>query len=495
MTTRISATTAPRGTRRGLILLSLILSMGLAALDSTIVSTALPTIVGELGGFAQFSWVFSLYLLTQTAAIPIYGRLADMYGRKPTLIFSIILFMTGSVLCGLSQSMTALIVFRALQGIGAGGLIPVAQTVVGDIYTLEQRARMQGLISSVWAISAVLGPLLGGVLVHFSWRLVFYVNVPLTIIALVLFTTEYHEDPTHAHHRQTLDIPGSILLVVWVTSLILGLLQGQSWGYESAPTLITFLVAGLGIVAFFLWEARASQPILALSLLRIPIIGAGNVASLLSGGLLIGLTGFIPTFVQGVLGGSPTVAGLVLTSMSVGWPLASAAAGRSILRFGGKVTAVMGGALAALGTLWMLSLNGSSQIWSIAPRSFIVGAGLGFVTTTALVLIQEVVPRRERGAATGSNLFARMLGSTIFIGVMGAVLNSYLEAHVGGGSEAVSRLLGAISSGTIRGSTFRGVQGALSGGLHEVFLVSFSLAILALIATTFMPRRVQSALE
>lgn len=491
MTTSIQDSDPARGARRNLILLALILAMGLTALDSTIVSTALPTIVGDLGGFAQFSWVFSLYLLTQTATIPIYGRLADMYGRKPTLIFSILLFMLGSVLCGLSTSMTALIIFRALQGIGAGGLVPVAQTVVGDLYTLEQRARMQGLLSSVWAISAVLGPLLGGLLVHYSWRLVFYVNVPITAIALLLLWAEYREQH-HPPHRQQLDVLGSVLLVVWVTALILGLLQGQAWGYGSAPTFAAFAVALLGLAGFVFWEARVPQPIIALRLLRIPVIGMGNIATLFAGGLVIGLSGYIPTFVQGVLGGSPTEAGLVLTAMSVGWPIASSFAGRLILRVGGKVTAMIGGVLVTAGTIWLLGLGPSSAIWTVAPRSFVVGAGLGFITTTTLVLIQEAVGRRERGAATGSNLFARMLGSSVFIGVMGAVLNNYLESHVQGGAEAVSRLLGAISSGRATGAAFHGVQGALSAGLHNVFLVSVVLSAAALVATAFVPRHVES---
>lgn len=493
MTTPSAGLPAPMRTRRGLVLLALVLSMGLSALDSTIVSTALPTIVGDLGGFAAFSWVFSLYLLAQTATIPIYGRLADMYGRKPTLIFSVLLFMLGSVLCGTSTSMTALIAFRALQGLGAGGLIPVAQTVVGDLYTLEQRARVQGVISSVWAISAVLGPLLGGFLVLFNWRLVFYVNVPVTIIALLLLWTEYHEAPSRQRHRQVLDVPGAVLLVLWVTSLILALLQGPAWGYGSPLSLGVLAIAALGLSAFLYWESRATQPIIALRLLRVPVVGAGNMATLLSGGLVIGLVGFIPTFVEGVLGGSPTMAGLVLTAMSVGWPLSSALAGRLILRFGGRATAMLGGVLTVLGTLSVLGLGTSSAIWTVAPRSFAVGAGLGFITTTAIVLIQEVVGYDQRGAATGSNIFSRMLGSSVLIGLMGAVLNGYLQAHVRGGAEAVSRLLGAVSAGSVGSPAFHAARGALSGGLHEVFVVSFLLALVALVATAFIPRRIEAA--
>ncbi|MDA8345203.1 MAG: MDR family MFS transporter [Thermaerobacter sp.] len=484
---------AQQAKARKLVLLALILAMGLAALDSTIVSTALPTIVGELGGFAQFSWVFSLYLLTQTATIPIFGRLSDMYGRKMVLAVSILIFMGGSALCGLSTSMTALIIFRALQGIGAGGLLPVAQTIVGDLYTLEQRARMQGLFSSVWAIAAVLGPLLGGVLVTLSWRLVFYVNVPVTAFALLLLLTQFHESVGREKHRQTLDVPGSVLLLVWVSALILALLQGPTWGFTSTKDLIAFAVAILGLVGFVWRELHTPQPIFSLSLLRIPVVAVGNLGTLLAGGLTIGLTGYIPTFVQGVLNGSPTEAGLVVTAMSIGWPLASTISGRMILRFGARVSAVIGGLAAMAGTYTLLSLGTGTSIWAIAPRTFLVGIGLGFITTTAIVLIQEVVGWKLRGAATGSNLFARMLGSSVFVGVMGGILNASLSHRVPGGPEAVSKLLAATSQGPGNVLHLSGVQAALSAGLHGVFVLAFALAIVAFVVLLFMPHRVESA--
>ncbi len=489
MQSSTSAQEAQSRRARNLVVLALILSMGLGAVDSTIVSTALPTIVGDLGGFSQFSWVFSLYLLTQTAVIPIYGRLADMHGRKITLAVSILIFMGGSALCGLSTSMTALIVFRALQGIGAGGLMPVAQTIVGDLYTLEQRARMQGLFSSVWAISAVLGPLLGGLLVTLSWRLVFYVNVPITVIALILLLTYFHEAQGRERHRQRLDVPGSVLLLVWVSSLILGLLQGPVWGFSSAPDIACFGVAAVGLILFLWQEGRAQQPIFSLSLQRIPVVAVGNLGTLLAGGLTIGLTGYIPTFVQGVLNGTPTEAGLVVTAMSIGWPLASTISGRMILRVGAKVTAVIGGIAATLGCFTLLNLGTRTPIWDIAPRTFLVGLGLGFITTTAIVLIQEVVGWKLRGAATGSNLFARMLGSSVFVGVMGALLNASLVHRVPGGPEAISRLL----QGATTAVHAAGVRDALSLGLHGVFVLAFVLAVLSLLVLIFMPHRVESA--
>ena len=476
---------------RSLVLLALILAMGLAALDSTIVSTALQTIVGELGGFSQFSWVFSLYLLTQTATIPIFGRLADMHGRKMVLAVSILIFMGGSALCGLSTSMTWLIIFRALQGVGAGGLLPVAQTIVGDLYTLEQRAKMQGLFSSVWAIAAVFGPLLGGVLVSLSWRLVFYVNVPVTIVALLLLMSQFHEPVRHERHRQTLDVLGGVLLVVWVSALILALLQEPVWGISSVQDIAAFAIAVLGLIAFIWWELRTPQPIFSLSLLRLPIVAVGNIGTLLAGGLTIGLTGYIPTFVQGVLSGTPTQAGLVVTAMSIGWPLASTISGRMILRFGARVTSVIGGIAVVAGTYTLLGLGTATSIWAIAPRSFLVGIGLGFITTTAIVLIQEVVGYKLRGAATGSNLFARMLGSTVFVGVMGAILNAVLIRRIPGGPEAVSRLLAATSQGIALHMS--ALRDALSSGLHGVFVLAFALAIAAFGILLFMPHRVESA--
>jgi EmrB/QacA subfamily drug resistance transporter len=489
-----SRTLSRHGARaRNLVLLALILSMGLGALDSTIVSTALPTIIGDLGGFSEFSWVFSLYLLTQTATIPIFGRLADMYGRKLVLAASILLFMGGSALCGLSQSMTQLIVFRALQGIGAGGLLPVSQTIVGDLYSLEQRAKMQGLFSSVWAISAIVGPLLGGVLVAVSWRLVFYVNLPVTAVSLLLLLGAFHEQ-LRKHQRQILDVPGALLLLGWVSALILGLLEAPAWGLLSLRDLAALGVALVGLVAFVWREATAAQPLVSLALLKIPVVAVGNAGTLLAGGLTIGLTGYIPTFVQGVLRGTPTEAGLVVTAMSVGWPLASTVCGRVILRYGARMAAVAGGIVAVFGTLLLLGLGPRTAIWSIAPGTFLVGAGLGFITTTAIVLIQEVVGFGLRGAATGSNLFARMLGSSVFVGVMGAILNATLAGRVAGGPEAVSRLLSAASQGGAARMVSR-LRDALAAGLHGVFLVGVALAALALVVLLFMPARFNTQAE
>ena len=471
------------GRSRGQILFALMLSTGLAALDATIVSTALPTIVSDLGGFSVFAWVFSLYLLTQTATIPIYGKLADILGRKPTILVGIVLFLTGSVLSGTSQSMTALIAFRGIQGLGAGGVLPIAMTIVGDLYTLEERGKIQGLLSSVWAIAAVLGPTLGGVLVAVSWRLIFFVNVPIAIVAIILLVSRLKESVPKA--KATIDIPGSVLLAASVSALLLGILQGAAWGWSSAATLSLLIGAGVTMAVFVAWEIRAPSPMLPIRMLKIPIIGIGDLATLIAGGIVMGLSGYIPTFVQGVQGQPAIIAGLVLATMSIGWPLASSVSVKVLLRFGTRPTTIFGAALVAAGTGAILTITPATGVWAIAAMSFITGAGMGLVTTSVLVLIQEAVPWATRGAATGSNMFGRMLGSSIFVGVMGAVLDSSLASHLKGPSSGVIDTLLGAGRAHLPPAALQHAVSALAGSLHEVYLTAFLLAA-ALIAITFL---------
>lgn len=480
------ASTVPKG--RGMILFALVLAMGLAALDSTIVSTALPTIVGDLGGFSTFSWVFSLYLLAQTATIPVYGRLADIYGRKPTILVGIALFLAGSALSGMSHSMTALIVFRGIQGLGAGGIMPIVQTIVGDLYTLEERGRIQGFLSSVWAISAILGPTLGGTLVAISWRLIFYVNLPIGAVTLILLGSLLKENIPK--QKVTLDLLGSFLLVLSVSSLLLAILEGGSdWGFAATPTLLLGALALAAAIVFVMWELHAPYPMLPIRLLKIPIIAVGDLLTLVAGGLMMGLSGYIPTFVQGVGGQPAIVAGLVLASMSIGWPLASAQAVKILLRIGSKATSVIGAILVTVGSGLLLTVGVGTNVWLISPMSFIAGSGMGLVTTTAIVLIQEAVPWKDRGAATGSNMFARMLGSSILVGVMGAILDSgvALRLHTTS-SVLVDALLGTGRSRLSASLLSRGVH-ALAASLHQVYLTSFLLAIIVILVAFFIPSR------
>src|SRR3954454_25256478 len=272
------------------ILLALMLSMGLAALDATIVATAVPQIVGSLGGFAHFPWLFSIYLLTQSVSVPIYGRLSDLYGRKPVLFFGIGVFLLGSVLCGAAWNMLSLIAFRGVQGIGAGAIIPMTTTIVGDIYTLEERGRIQGYLSSVWGIASVVGPALGGVFAQYlSWRYIFYLNIPIGVVAVVMLQANLRENVVRRRHR--IDYEGAAVLTVALTMLILALLEGGvGWAWLSAPSLSLFGAAAVLLVVFSLIERHAKEPILPPWVFSRRILVAGNVASIAVGAVLIGQT-------------------------------------------------------------------------------------------------------------------------------------------------------------------------------------------------------------
>ncbi|RVW00694.1 MDR family MFS transporter [Rhodococcus xishaensis] len=453
---------------RGPILLSLMLSTSLVALDSTIIATAVLTIVGDLGGFAQFPWLFSIYLLAQAVSVPIYGKLADIFGRKPIMLLGIALFAAGSLLCGIAWSMPALIMFRALQGLGAGAVQPMALTIAGDIYTVAERARVQGYIASVWGISSVLGPTLGGLFSEYlSWRWIFLINLPLCAIAAWTLIRNFTENAVDRHaRRQRIDYLGAVLLTTGASLVILGLLEGgQTWAWVSPVGIGVFVVGALALIAFVLVERRAADPILPLHMLTRRILVASSLVSMAVGAILLGLTSYVPTFVQGVLGTGALVAGFALALLTIGWPIAASLAGRVYLRVGFRTTALIGSALALTGSVLLLLLSGSSQVWQVGAFCFVIGLGMGLVAAPTLIAAQSSVDWGDRGVVTSTNMFARAIGSSVGVAVFGALVNSRVGENV------------------------EPDPTELSGAIHLVFLGILAVAILQTVASALMPGR------
>src|SRR5437016_3638906 len=324
-----------------IVTIALMLGMSLAALDTTIVGTAMPTIVGKLGGITLYSWVFSVYLLTSTTSVPIYGKLADLFGRKPVFLFGTTLFLIGSVASGASQSMEQLIVFRAIQGLGAGAVLPIVLTIIGDIFALEERARVQGLFSGVWATSSIVGPALGGLIVdHFSWRWVFYINIPFGLLSAFLLIIALKENVERKKH--SIDYLGTVTLTGGITALLFAMLQGgATWAWTSVPSLSLFALSVALIALFLFQEARASEPILPLTLFTNRIITISSIGGVILGVVMFGITSYVPLFVQVVRGGTATSAGVTLGPLLLAWPIAAAFSGKIILRYGYRLTAVV----------------------------------------------------------------------------------------------------------------------------------------------------------
>jgi EmrB/QacA subfamily drug resistance transporter len=417
----------PRG--RGRILVALMLSMGLAALDSTIVATAIPSIVRDLGGFSLFPWVFSIYLLTQAVSVPIYGRLSDLFGRKPVLFFGIGVFLLGSVLCGAAWNMLTLIIFRGVQGIGAGAIIPMTTTIVGDIYTLEERGRIQGYISSVWGMASVIGPALGGVFAQYlSWRGIFYLNIPVGIAAAVMLQRHLREDVVRRDHR--IDYAGVTVLTAGLSLVILALLEGGvDWAWTSTQSIGLFGAAVVMLALFVRIEHSAPEPILPPWVFSRRVLVAGNVASIAFGAVLIGQTSYVPAYAQGVVGVGAVLAGFAMAAMSVGWPLASSQASKLYLRIDFRNTALIGSVFVIAGCLMFATyVHENSDLGRVALASFVTGVGLGFASISILVAVQSVVGWNRRGVVTGANMFTRSLGSAVGVAVFGSIANTTLAA-------------------------------------------------------------------
>jgi len=452
---------------RGPILISLMLATSLVALDSTIIATAVPSVVRSLGGFSQFPWLFSVYLLAQAVSVPIYAKVADMFGRKPVILLGIGLFLLGSILCGFAWSMTALIIFRAVQGLGAGAVQPMSITIVGDIYSLEERAKVQGYLASVWGISAVVGPTLGGVFSQWvSWRWIFFVNIPLCLLAGHMLVRKFREKVVRQPHR--IDYVGATLLTVGCSLVILGLFEGgDAWTWDSPVSVSIFAVGRVSLVAFVPVERRVAEPVLPLWVFQRRVVLGGSAVSFVLGAVLLGLTSYVPTFVQVVLGATPLVAGFALATLTVGWPIAASFAGRLYLRIGFRSTALIGGVIALAGTAMMVSLGSESSIWSVALYCFVIGLGLGLVASPTLIAAQSSVGWSERGVVTGNIMFSRSIGSAVGVALFGAIANAVIHA---------SGLTGQSAA-------------AIDPASHHVFVAVTVLCAVMAAAALMLPRR------
>jgi EmrB/QacA subfamily drug resistance transporter len=425
--------------RRHLILAACMMATFMAAVENTIVGTAMPTIVAALGDFHLFSWVFVVYLLFQAVSVPIYGRLSDLYGRKRVFFAGAGIFLLGSTLCGFAHDMYWLIAFRALQGMGAGAVQPVAYAIVGDIYTPTERAKVQGFLSSVFGIAAVIGPTLGAFLVeHASWAVIFWINLPIGALAMVMLGAFLREQP---HHKPPpIDYLASLLLTVGAGALMLAMIQAAQlpvW------LVVVAVVVGVGALwALLRHERHAPAPMLPIRFWTNRIIALGNFGSFAIGAVMMSVTGFLPPFLQTVMGLGVAATGITLGAMSISWAFASIVAGRLMLITSYRTTAMLGGAMLALGCGMLIMLSPTSSLLWPTVGSFLVGLGMGSCNTTYLVSVQAAAALRERGAATASNMFMRIVGQSTGAALFGALLNAGLVhfAYLGNGEAMATSL-------------------------------------------------------
>jgi EmrB/QacA subfamily drug resistance transporter len=472
--------------RRALVLAACLMATFMAAVESTIVATAMPTIVGELGGFTLFSWVFAIYLLTQAVSIPIYGRLADIYGRKPVFYAGAGLFLIGSTLCGFAPGMLWLIGFRALQGIGAGGVQPIAMTICGDIYSPSERAKVQGLISSVFGVAAVAGPSLGAYLVeHAAWQVVFWVNLPVGAAAIAMIATFLKEDVKSRPHR--IDYLGSFLLVLTIGAFMVALVQGSAMERRDV---LALLAAGLGALAMLLvHEYRISEPMLALELLRDRVIVIGGVGGGLAGAVMMGVSAFLPAYVQGAMGYGAITAGLVLGAMSVTWAFASLLGGRLMVRTTYRLAAILGALALVAGCTVLVFLTPERGVPWATAGSLVIGVGMGLCNTAFIVSIQAAVPWGKRGAATSSCLFLRFIGQALGAASFGAVLNATIMRRSPDTAHLMDQLLEPGLRQLLAPDRQAQLTELIAAGLHNAYLLGCVLAAATLVLVCFLPAR------
>ena len=465
------------------VVIAIMLANFMAAVEATIVATAMPRIVGDLGGFSYYSWVFSAFLLTQSATTVIYGKLSDIYGRKPVLIIGIVIFLIGSLLSGFATSMAALIGFRLLQGVGAGAIQAISMTIIGDLYKLEERAKVQGAMSSVWAISAVIGPLAGGIIVeHLPWSYIFWINLPIGVLTIAGLALFLHENVQRRTAR--IDYLGSALFSIAIAALLIALTETDAGPLVLAGLLALFVVAA-GL--FVLQERRAPEPIISIALWSQRLIATSNAATLFAGMAMIGMTTVLPLYVQGVMGRSTIIAGFTLTTLVVGWPMAVFIAPRMFRAFGLKLPLRAGCLMLPLGSLFLLFLGPDASPVIAGAGSFLMGFGMGMISLVTLILVQESVEWSARGSATASMMFARSLGNTLGATVVGAVLNIGIAVFATGPLAAGVRQVLNEPTGLANLSSNAAARLVFDQSLHWAFFAMVVISVLTSASTWLVP--------
>ncbi|MCX4719905.1 MFS transporter [Streptomyces virginiae] len=474
---------------------ALLLGLLIAALDQTIVSTALPTIVSDLGGMAHLSWVVTAYMLASTAATPLWGKLGDQYGRKKLFQYAIVLFLIGSALCGIAQDMPQLIGFRALQGLGGGGLIVLSMAIVGDIVPPRERGKYQGLFGGVFGATSVLGPLLGGLFVdNLSWRWVFYINLPIGLVALVVIAAVLHIPARSSKH--TIDYLGTFLIACVATCLVLIASLGGTWGWGSARVVGVAVLGAFLLACFLVVERRAAEPVLPLGLFRIRTFTLCSAISFVVGFAMFGAMVYLPTFLQVVQGVSPTMSGVHMLPMVIGMLLTSTVSGQIVSRTGRwKVFPIAGTAVTALGLLLLHQLHRTSSTWEMSVYFFVFGAGLGLVMQVLVLVVQNAVSYADLGVATSGATFFRSIGASFGVAIFGTVfthqLDDKLAASLAGATlpagasvaqlEADPRAIAALPA-----DLQPRVLDAYATAITDVFLYAVPIVLIAFVIAWFL---------
>jgi EmrB/QacA subfamily drug resistance transporter len=487
----LQSDTAKHLTRRRAVTFACMMAIFMAAVEATIVATAMPTIVGQLGAFHLFSWVFAAYLLAQAVSTPIYGRLADLYGRKRMFVSGSALFLLASTACGFTWAfgewgMASLVLFRTIQGFGAGSLQSMATTIIGDIYPPTDRARVQGWLSGVWGLAALAGPVLGAFIVqHVHWAFVFWINLPFGIAAILIMASSLHERiELRSHH---VDIAGSVLLMVGVGGVLMTIVQAQTLSVPLAASL--FGAGVLALLLLILQERRAKEPIVPFQLWRQRIVAECAAGGLTIGALLMCVVAFLPTYVQAAMGRNVTYAGTALAIQSVSWSISAIAAARLMGLTSYRTAGLIGSALLISGTALLITLDREASFLRLGVATLLVGFGMGFCNQTLLLSTQGSVHWNQRGVATASFLFARTIGQTIGAAIGGAMLNFGVARQVPGAGDALERLLDPDRRNELSAEMIARLSSAIAGALHDVYIVAGVLAVATLAIVLLLPAR------
>jgi EmrB/QacA subfamily drug resistance transporter len=490
--------------RRWAVTVGVMTGMFIAALEATVVGTAMPTVIASLGGLNHYSWVFSAYLVTSTVTVPVWGKLSDLYGRRLLYQLGIAVFLLGTLLSGLSTSMTQLIVFRAIQGLGAGALVPLGMTIIGDTFTLEERAKMQAYFSGVWGLSSVIGPVVGGFITdQISWRWVFFINLPVGVLAAVIIGLALKEPKLT--EKPKIDYAGAGLLMIAISLLMLALVEGGA-SVTALLTLENILLIGGAIfllALFFYVEKRASDPIIPFDLFKNRTVSVSVGAGFLAGVAMFGAISFIPLFAQGALGATATEAGSLLTPLMLSWVSMSVIGGRLLLRIGYRNISIIGFIILSFGFVLLAMFQRETPIIWLYVDLVLIGAGLGLTMLTLLIAVQQAVDRSKLGIATSLNQFSRAIGGAFGVAIMGAFLTAGLAANLNAAAQNgntnlsveqaqafaanPNALVDPTAKAQISPATLDVLQQAMANSIHRVFWVGAILSVLALAVTFLLP--------